>query len=127
DKRRVLEVLRADADNHAALVTSRNRGTAAGEFGERDRRERKAQLAVGDVPREEVHRRRADESGHEHVTWLAVQLLWLSDLLEDTVSHHRETIAQSHRLDLVVGDVHRRRMEAALNPQDLGPHLESQL
>ena len=76
--------------------------------------------------RHEVHRRRADEAGHEDVHRPGVELLGRPDLLEDAQAHDRDPVAHRHRLDLVVRDVDRRRDERPLQLQDLGPRRDPQ-
>ena len=77
--------------------------------------------------REQVHRRSADEAGHEEVRGPVVESLRLVDLLEDALAHHRDAVAHRHRLDLVVGDVERRGLELLLQLRDVRPHLDAQL
>ena len=55
--------------------------------------------------REQVHRRRAEEAGHEGVRRLVVDLLGAAELAHLAAAHHRDAVAQAHRLHLVVGDV----------------------
>ena len=61
---------------------------------------------------DEVHRGRADERGDEEVLRPAVERLRRVDLLDASVAHHRDALAERHRLDLVVGHVDGRRAEA---------------
>ena len=81
--------------------------------------------SLHEVGGHEVHRGRADEPGHEDVDRLRVELLRGADLLEHAELHHRDPVAHRHRLDLVVGHVDRRRLEPALELQDLGPSLDT--
>ena len=76
---------------------------------------------------DEVHRRAADEAGHEQVRRIVVERLGGADLLELALSHQRYTVAERHRLDLIVSDVDGRHSELALELADLGPHLGSKL
>ena len=48
-------------------------------------------------------------------------------LLQDAAPHHGDAVAHRHRLGLVVRDVDRRHGEVALEPEDLGPHLDAEL
>src|SRR5690606_22305317 len=75
----------------------------------------------------EVHRRRADEAGDEAGLRMMVELVRRADLLDDAAVHDHHAIGQSHRLDLVVGDVDRRRLDLLVNLLDLGAHLHAQL
>src|SRR5207245_1978828 len=44
-----------------------------------------------------------------------------------SLAHDRDAVAHRHRLDLVVGDVHRGDRELPLDAGDLGTHLHAQL
>ncbi len=56
----------------------------------------------------EVHRRRADETGHEQVVRVCRRgSLRRADLLDRAAAHHHDPVAERHRLGLVVGDVDR--------------------
>ena len=74
-----------------------------------------------------VHRRTADEAADEEVDRAVVERLRVGDLLKLALAHDRDAVAHRHRLDLVVGDVDRRRLERALESGDLGAHLHPQL
>ena len=50
-----------------------------------------------------------------------------ADLLEQALAHDRDAAAHRHRLDLVVGDVDGRRLEALVEPGELGAGLDAQL
>src|SRR5262245_48016174 len=51
------------------------------------------QTPVGaDRPPEKIHRRRADEAGHEQVLWPVVELERSADLLDQPVMHHHDPI-----------------------------------
>ena len=76
---------------------------------------------------DEVHRRAADEPRDEAVDRLVIQLLRRAHLLQKTFVHHRDPLAHRHRLDLVVGDVDHGRLEALVEPGDLGTGLHAQL
>src|SRR4051812_40777468 len=89
----------------------------------RRRPEVEAQLAHA----REAHPRRADEAGHEHVGGRIVELGRRADLLEPPVVHDRDPVAHRHRLDLVVGDVDRRRPDPLLEALDLAARLDAQL
>ena len=83
--------------------------------------------ALGQVGREQVHGRAADEAGDEHVRRLLVQVARGADLLQDAVLEHRDAVAHGERLGLVVGDVDRGDAEPALQRRDLGAGLHAQL
>src|SRR3712207_8169142 len=50
-----------------------------------------------------------------------------SDLLEEAAVHHRDLVAHTHGLQLVVGDIDGRRPQVALEALDLRAHLRPQL
>ncbi len=79
------------------------------------------------VPDDDVHRRRADELGHEQVVRPVVELERRADLLDPAVLHHDDLVGHRHRLDLVVRDVDRRRLQALVQRLDLGAHRDPQL
>jgi hypothetical protein len=81
---------------------------------------------------DEVHRRAADETGHEQVGRVVVEVAGAVDLLEvrlvpGDLAQHRHPVAHRHGLGLVVGDVERGGAETLLEQPDLGPHLHPQL
>ena len=128
----VLEVLGADADDDALAVVALQRRVAsptprarAPRAGSRSAR-CCSPLSVSDAL-VQVHRRRPDERGDEHVGRLVVEVLRRVDLLQVAVLEHGDPVAHRHRLDLVVGDVDRGDGEVALEAGDLGPHLDAQL
>src|SRR5439155_1566013 len=131
---RVLDVLRTDAEDDPLAVEVPEAGTAA-EYPivdlERMVRAREfrheAAIRAFQVDTDEIHRRRADELRHEEVARPIVELLRLRDLLQQAVAHDRNAIAERHGLDLVVRDVDRGDIELALEPRDLGTHLDPQL
>ena len=61
---------------------------------------------------QQIHRRRADEIGDEHARRPIVDLTRRSDLLDHAAIHHCDVIGHRHRLELIVGDVDGRRIEA---------------
>ena len=76
---------------------------------------------------DQVHRRGAEEGGDEHVGGPAVDLLGRPDLLQHALAHDRDPAAHGHRLDLVVGDVHRRDPEPLVELDQLQPRLQAEL
>jgi hypothetical protein len=78
-------------------------------------------------PLEQVHRRAADERGDEEVRRPLEDGLRHVDLLDLALAHDDDAVAHRHRLDLVVGDVDRRRLDLALDPGDLRAHLDAEL
>ena len=75
---------------------------------------------------EEIHGRRADESGYEQVGRPAVELHGVGDLLDDALLHDGDAVAQRQGFILVVGDVDHRRRQPAMQPGNLGAHLQAQ-
>ena len=82
--------------------------------------------ALDEHPLEQVHARAAEEVGHERVGRPGVEVLGRAtccshpSLMTAMRSPHR------HGLDLVVGDVERRRRQARLQLDDVGPGLHAQ-
>ena len=56
---------------------------------------------------QEVHRRRADETGDEEVGWAVVEFQRCPDLLDLAVMKHDDPVGHGHGLDLVMGDIDR--------------------
>ena len=63
----------------------------------------------------------------EQVRRLVIQGVRRVALLQEAVAQHGDAVAHRHRLDLVVGDVHRRDGEPGLELGELGPGLHAQL
>ena len=82
---------------------------------------------LDDAGLEQVHRRRADEAGHEEVQRVVVQPLRLLHLLEHALADDGHPVAHRHRFGLVVRDVDRRDLEVVLDAGDLRSHLHAQL
>ena len=78
-------------------------------------------------PADEVHGGRADEAGDEDVVRPVVELDRAADLLDRAVAHHDDAVRHRHRLDLIVGDVDRRRPQPLVQFLDLGAHLHAEL
>src|SRR5579871_2001495 len=57
------------------------------------------------VAGQQIHRRRADETGNKGVGRLVIELLRRADLPQRACLHHSDAVTQSNRLDLVMGDV----------------------
>ena len=119
----VVEVLRADAEDHGV---GRDVAGAPG-LGERHAEAREQHGVIGERRVDEVHRRRADERGDEEVPRLAIEHLRRVDLLHGAVAHHGHARAERHRLDLVVRDVDRRHAEPLVQPRQLGAHVDAEL
>ena len=80
-----------------------------------------------DAALQEIHRRRADEAGDEEVARLVVEIERRADLLHLAVAHDDDLVGHGHGLDLVVGDVDRRRAEPLVQLLDLGAHGDAEL
>ncbi|EON32400.1 phenol hydroxylase [Gordonia terrae C-6] len=128
DERGVLEMLRADADQHVPAAAD---VTGAGHHRtvvvENDRADRGLDAVGAQAPGQEVHRGRTDEARHEHVGRIVVELLGCADLLHVAAAQDHHAIAEGHRLGLVVGHVDGRGAQSLLQLRDLGPHLHTQL
>src|SRR5690348_11351849 len=88
--------------------------------------DRRAAVDAGDAGHE-VHRRRADEASDERVDRRVVELEGVAALLDNAVTHHDDAVGHRHRLDLVMRDVDRRRLQALVQLLDLGAHLHAKL
>src|SRR6187401_2773925 len=130
--RRRIEILRPDPEDdrlprggaYARVVRQRLVGEQ-----KRLRTDRHGDAAVLrlDLRLDQVHRGRADEAGDEEVGRRVVQPLRDVHLLQLAAAHDRDAVAHRHRLDLVVRDVDRRRLELVLQARDVGAHLDAQL
>ena len=85
-----------------------------------------AAVMAGHGAGDQVHRRRADERGHEHVRRSAVHLFRHGQLLDHAVLHDSDTVPHGHRFDLVVRDVDRRSAQALVEARQLAPRLHAQ-
>ena len=122
------EVLRPEA--HDELPTrAADRLAELRRLGNGDVRAHELGVVAGalDLDAGEVHRRAADEAGHETVDRAVVEFLRRADLLEATFVHDRDTGAHGHGFDLIVGHVDERRVEALIQAQDVCPGLDAQL
>src|SRR5277367_5624805 len=60
---------------------------------------------------QQIHHRRADESGDKAGPRIVVNLVWRADLVNPPGIHDDDSIGQGHRLDLVVGHIDCRRRD----------------
>ena len=80
-----------------------------------------------------VHRRAANEPRHEQVRRVVEQLRRRSDLRQVVRTlrrhrlEHRNPMTQRHRLNLVMGHIHRCRAQPQMQPAQLGTHRHPQL
>src|SRR5579883_3378409 len=119
------EVLGPHAENHRPVVGRMRRG------GKREPHpartfEPNAAIAA-DAALDHVHRRRTDEARDEYIVGAIVQFERHADLLDQAIVHDDDLIGHGHGFDLIVGDVHRRRLQALMQLLDLGAHLHAQL
>src|SRR5690242_6563149 len=77
--------------------------------------------------RQQIHRGRADEARDILVRRIVVELERRTGLLDAARVHHHDLVGHGHRLDLVVRDVDRGRLEALVQRLDLGAHRHAQL
>jgi type 1 glutamine amidotransferase len=85
-------------------------------------------VALADeLPLEEVHRRRADETRDEAVRGVLVDVVGRRALVEQPVFHHHDAVAQRHGLFLVMRDVDRRRLHLPMQALQFGAHSDAQL
>ena len=84
--------------------------------------------AVGlDHALEDVHCRSADEGRHEPACRAAVDFARASDLLDTPAIHDDKAIGERHRLDLVMRDKDRSRVQPAMQLANLRAHLDAEL
>ena len=87
-----------------------------------------ARVAIADdLALNHVHGRRADEAGDEEIVGPVVEFERRADLLDDAVMHDDDLVGHGHRLDLVVGDIDGRGLQALVQFLDLGAHRDAQL
>ncbi len=125
--RRRLQVLRAHAHGNRLLQPCRVDGGLA---------QRRAPLPIDhghaagialQRAAQHVHRRAAEETGHEQVGRPVVQRHRRVDLLDDAVLQHHDALAQGHRFDLVMRHVDHGGAQLAVQLRDLGTHAVAQL
>jgi hypothetical protein len=76
---------------------------------------------------QQVHRRAADEAGHEQVDRVGKDLLRRPDLQGLARRHHHDPVGQGHRLHLVMGHIDGGDPQLLVQPLELGPHLDTEL
>ena len=76
---------------------------------------------------EEVHLRRADESGYEQIGGIVIEVLGSVNLLDETVLHNYDAGTHGHSFGLVVGYVDEGGLQALMELGDLSSHLNAQL
>src|SRR5215218_7909892 len=78
------------------------------------------------VVRNEVHWRRSEERRDECVCWIVIHLDRWRQLPYSAALQYSNSIAEAHRLRLVVCDIDRRRANALLEPLELVTSARSQ-
>jgi len=76
---------------------------------------------------EEVHRRAANETGHEHVVRIIVQVGRRVNLHQFACTQHRDTLTHRHGFSLVVSHVDESRAQALVKLADEGARLDAKL
>ena len=76
---------------------------------------------------EEVHRRGADEAGHEQVIRAVIQRLRGIDLLQEAFVDHRDAGGHGHGFHLVVGHVDKGGLQLLVQLADVGAGFNAQL
>lgn len=71
---------------------------------------------------QEVHSGTSDEAGNKGICRRLVELGRRADLHDPPLVHHCDPVAHGHRLNLIVGNVNRRRAELSLHFENLTPH-----
>src|SRR5207244_4474908 len=123
--RDVVDVLRADPEDD--VLADRLGGLAGDRRFEESGIGHRLTWRADHLRREEVHRRRADESGHEEIRRALVEILRGVELLDEPFVHDRDAIAHRHRLDLVVRDVDRRPADTLVQLLQHRTRLDAQL
>ena len=121
------EVLRARAEDHLLAVFARRVRACSGTLTPAGHLDLRAPCVAPHRPGQEIHRGRADEARDEEVRGLVVELERLAALLDHAVAHHDDLVGHRHRLDLVVGHVDRRGLQALVQLLQLGAHRHAQL
>src|SRR6266849_4620447 len=122
-------VLRTHAEQHRAIAGKIAQARALVGHADAKARRDRIKLAAGVLEPhvEEIHGRRADEARHEPVLRPVVDLERRADLLDAPVPHHGDAVAERHRLDLVVGHVHRGDGDALAQALELDAHVGPEL
>ena len=84
------------------------------------------QFSAFDFCVEDIDWRSAKEGGYKQVCGIIVYLLGITDLLQDTVLHYDDLVADGHGFLLVVSNKYCGNSRGALDPPDLFPGLQPQ-
>ena len=88
---------------------------------------RRSAAGQGRVEGQEVHRRGADEVGHEHAGRTLINLQRRAELLDHAPVHDRDRVGHGHRLHLVVRDVDGGRAQPVVQCAQLAAHHLAEL
>jgi hypothetical protein len=120
--RRHEDMFGADAIDHLAPRRGRRRGQFKPVLRHHDRTARPLRRRAF----QEIHRRRADEARDEEVPRPVIEVERLAHLFDAAIAHDHDLVGHGHGLDLVMGDIDDRGLEAAVQLLDLHPHLDAQ-
>ena len=97
------------------------------EYGSLTAAHRKPRIVPVEAGRDEVDRRRTQESGHEPAYGALEEIQGPALLLNHAIAQQHDSIGEGHRLDLVVSDVDHRLAEFLVEALDFGAHLVAEL
>ena len=122
-----LSMLRTNTNRHRCAV--RQPGVPAGQRDNDAAVQRETERTIPPVypALDEVHLRRAEETGDEPVGRAGIELDGRSSLLDDAFAQHHDLVGHSHGLDLVVRDIDHGRAEPAVQRNQFAAHLDPQL
>src|SRR5918999_1084309 len=124
----VLMVPRTNADDHPAAPPPPARLEPLAYFPWNAQVPDRCQQPISiELPRQEVHRWRAHEARDEQVVRVLIQIGECPHLVDTPGAYHSDSITERRRLDLVVGNVDRRRPQPVMEARDLGSRLHPQL
>ena len=82
--------------------------------------------AFDHLGRQHVHPRRTDETGHEEVGGVVIQIQRRPDLLDAAGLQHDDLVGHRHGFDLIVRDIDHGRVEFLVQARQFDPHLAAQ-
>ncbi len=126
--RRLSQVLGPDAQHRGLRVDGRlGKGIVADVGAQRRGLEAHARALAPQLAAHEVHARRAEEAGDEHVARLGIDPIGRVELLDLAGAHHGDARGQRHGLDLVVRDVDHGRAQVVVQLLQLAAQFGAQL
>ena len=117
-------MLRPDTGDHLRAIIQR-----PGQWWQRDYLIaifRQAERPVFHDGGQKVHPGRADETGDKLVGRIVIQVQRRAGLFDQPIAQHDDFIGQSHRLDLIMGDVDDGGLQFLVQAGDFNPHLHPQ-